>query len=173
MAVPGATLLAACTALLAACTFDTSGSAPRAADHRGGEALDAARTDREPDATADLPLVDQPPPDRAPDTARDNALADGRQPDKRPPDKLPSDSGSWCEATFGGVSKFLLCKETATACKFYVWLDGSSCDDTCKAEGATCLNAWDEGSSNLCSTGSSTTKCKDTHDDHVCECSHP
>ena len=160
---------------LAACTFDTSGiqvvspssdlSDVAALDRSGAleGGREAAADVPQSEAAADLDDLgagpDQPALDRAP---ADQAPADQPVPDQPVPDlaKPP------CNTTYGSVSGYKLCQETATECTFF--FTSGSCDSKCQAHGGTCIKAAAENN-NTCTESYSTT-CDFVHGDGLCTC---
>lgn len=162
---------------LVGCTFDTSGiqivspgvdlSVDGAALERSGTVEGAPEDSADlprPEAAPDLPGLDQAPPDQvAPDQVPlDQAPPDLLVPDQPGPD-LPKPP---CNTTYGGVSGYVLCLETATECTFF--FTSGSCDSKCQAHGGTCIKAAAEVN-NTCTESYSTT-CDTVHGDGLCTC---
>jgi hypothetical protein len=147
----------------AAADLPQSEAAPDLADLDAGSdqpALDLGPADQ---PVPDQPALDQPVPDQpAPDLPVDLPLLDQALPDQPAPDlaKPP------CNTTYGSVSGYMLCEETATECTFF--FTSGSCDSKCQAHGGTCIKAAAEDN-NTCKESYSTT-CDTVHGDGLCTC---
>jgi len=75
-----------------------------------------------------------------------------------------------CATTFGGISGFVLCTETATTCRFYAITGGHSCNASCTSVGSSCIaEENDDSAGAVCDTlGAST--CASNGNDAICTC---
>jgi len=108
---------------------------------------------------ADQPALDQPALDQP---ALDQPALDQPVPDQPAPDQTKPP----CNTTYGSVSGYMLCQETATECTFF--FTSGSCDSKCQAHGGTCIKAAAEDN-NTCNESYSTA-CDVVHSDGLCTC---
>ena len=149
---------------LAGCTFDTSGiqiasDAPvsESAAIEGSGVLEGVL-----DAAADLPQSEAAPDLADLDAGSDQPALDQPVPDQPAPDQTKPP----CNTTYGSVSGYMLCQETATECTFF--FTSGSCDSKCQAHGGTCIKAAAEDN-NTCNESYSTA-CDVVHSDGLCTC---
>jgi hypothetical protein len=75
-----------------------------------------------------------------------------------------------CTEQYGGLPRFLLCKESAAECEVNVAND-VSCDDQCESVGGECLSAWDSNMG-TCNANDNNVDCQHIgFTDLVCVCS--
>jgi len=112
----------------------------------------------------DQPALDQPALDQL---ALDLGPADQPALDQPVPDQPALDQTKPpCNTTYGSVSGYMLCQETATECTFF--FTSGSCDSKCQAHGGTCIKAAAEDN-NTCNESYSTA-CDVVHSDGLCTC---
>jgi hypothetical protein len=75
-----------------------------------------------------------------------------------------------CASTYGSVTGFTECSETATTCVFGATLGGSNCGALCTSLGRTCVDQNDNGSG-PCVVANTSDTCSTNRTDAICECS--
>lgn len=77
-----------------------------------------------------------------------------------------------CDDLFGMAPDYILCMETADACRFNATTGGGSCDDICGMFGSTCNTAFNNSASD-CASIMDEVACAEVAQDNICECAKP
>lgn len=75
----------------------------------------------------------------------------------------------FCDGRFGGLPFYTLCDAPGNFCKFFRQVIGSSCLESCRDAGVTCLDSDDQGATRC--TEATDLSCPDQFNDVICTCS--